>query len=524
MTRRPTPPRLSLPLSRRHLLRTGLAAAAVWTGAGGLRAQPFEVYPFGLGVASGSPTPFGVILWTRVTFPPPPPVNLYSFEKVALPSHPPVDLIWEVAEDAGFARTLQSGQVRCTPAFGHSAHVAVTGLAPDRWYFYRFRAGLTVSPVGRTRTAPAADALPGASMGPMRLAFASCQQYEQGYYAALRDMSRRDLDLVVHLGDYIYEMSYGADHVRSHGTGNPLTLDDYRARYALYKSDPDLQAAHAAAPWLAIWDDHEVANNYHNDDAPRVQGGAPFLKMRAAAYQAWYEHMPVPPHAGGDFAHFRIYGSHGFGGLLDLALLDDRQYRSAALPDHAGQDSPARTMLGAQQERWLDATLKGSKARWTVIAQQTLLSERDLEEGPDERFSLDTWDGYRHARARLLTSVQEAGLANPLVIGGDLHAFYAADVKRDFGVEGAPTLATEFVTGAITSNPPSETAIARALAENPHLRFATGRQHGYGVMTLDADSAQVDFIAISDRKDPQATARVAQSFAVLDGRPGVNRI
>lgn len=504
-------------LPRRHFLASGLAAAAIWPGLEGARAARFETYPFTLGVASGCPSPFGVVLWTRLTFPaPPPPANPFAF--VQDPPVPPVDLVWEVAEDEGFTRLAASGLVRCVEDYAHSAHVAVTGLQPDRWYFYRFRAGDALSPTGRTRTAP----LPEASRD-FRFAFAACQQYEQGYYAALRDMSRRDLDLVVHLGDYIYEKSYGAGHVRSHGTGNPSTLREYRDRYALYKSDADLQSAHASAPWLVIWDDHEVIDNYHADDAPGVTGGAGFLRQRAAAYQAWYEHMPVPPHTGGDFAHFRIYGRHGFGRMLDVALLDSRQYRSAPLAGNAADD-PTRSYLGPEQERWLDATLQASQARWTVVAQQTLISERDLEAGPGTRYSADSWDGYRAARGRLLESVQGAGVRNPLIIGGDLHAFYAADVKRDFGDEGAPVMATEFVTGSVTSNPPSERAVARVQDENPHLKFASGSQHGYALARLCDRQAEVDFIAISDRKAPEATARVAQSFAVMDGLPGVNRV
>ncbi|MBR9762772.1 MAG: alkaline phosphatase [Rhodobacteraceae bacterium] len=501
-------------LPRRRLLASGLAAAALWPGLAGVRAARFTHDPFTLGVASGCPTPEGVVLWTRLTFPEPPaPANPFAVVQAA--PLPPMDLLWEVAEDEGFGRVVRQGVVRAVEAFAHSAHVAVTGLRPDRWYFYRFRAGEALSPTGRTRTAPAGDVDPGR----FRFAFAACQQYEQGYYAALRDMAQRDPDLIVHLGDYIYEMSYGAGHVRSHGTGNPTTLREYRDRYALYKSDPDLQAAHAAAPWLVIWDDHEVINNYHGEEAPGVTDGPGFLRQRAAAYQACYEHMPVPPHAGGDFARFRIHGQHRFGTLLDITLLDSRQYRT---PPQAG--GAGRSYLGAEQEAWLDRSLQQSHARWSVIAQQTLLSERDLEAGSATRYSGDTWDGYRAARGRLLDSVQRAGLANPLVIGGDLHAFYAAEVKRDFAAPDAPVLATEFVTGSITSNPPSARAMATVAAENPHLKFASGGQHGYAMAELGRGQAQVDFIAVSDRRDPAATARVAQSFAVLNGRPGVNRL
>lgn len=496
---------------RRHVLACGLAAAAVWPSLGRVRAQVFDADPFALGVASGCPLPDGVVLWTRLMFPePPPPAD--PFAPIEVIDRPPVDVAWEVAEDEGFTRTVRSGLFRAVQEFGHSVHVAVTGLAPGRWYYYRFRAGNAESPTGRTRTAPASDQMPSG----FRFAFASCQQYEQGYYAAYRDMAERDLDLVIHLGDYIYERSWGANLVRSHDSGWPVRLDEYRARHALYRSDPNLQAAHARFPWLMIWDDHEVIDNYHGDDAPDATGGEAFLRQRRAAYQAWYEHMPVPPHTQGDFSHFRIYGRHGFGGLLEVALLDLRQYRSTEGPEED-------RLLGAKQQAWLERTVEGSRARWTVIAQPTLLSERDVEPGPDVRYNKDGWDGHQASRRRLLESVQKAKLANPLVIGGDLHSFYAADVKSDFAREDAPTQATEFVTGAISSNSPSEDSIARTLAENPHLKYAS-REHGYSIMDIGSSRATCEFVAISDRKDPSATARVAQGFAVLDDVPGVNRL
>lgn len=503
-------------LTRRRLILAG-ATAALWPSLGAVRAASFDRDPFTLGVASGCPTPFGVILWTRLTFPaPPPPAD--PFAPLPEVHQPPVELFWEVAEDEGFAQVVQAGLYRAVQAYGHSVHVAVTGLRPDRRYFYRFRAGDALSPVGRTRTAPTAD-----SRAPLRFAFASCQQFEQGHYAAYRDMAARDPDLVVHLGDYIYERSWGANHVRSHGGPWPVRLQEYRDRYALYKSDPDLQAAHRTAPWLVTWDDHEVINNYADDHAPDGGDRAAFLRQRAAAYQAWYEHMPVPPHMGGDFAHFRIHGLHGRGALVDIALLDIRQYR--AHPLRPGQaDGTDRSMLGRDQEVWLDATLRDSRARWSVVAQQTLLSERDLAEGAATRYSTDGWDGYRQARDRLLRAVQGGGAENTLVIGGDLHAFYAAEVKQDFTRPDSTTLATEFVTGAISSDPPAQTSVDLALRENPHLKYGSARQHGYALMTLTDRDARCDFIAVSDRKDPDATARIHRSFAVLPGAPGVNKL
>lgn len=505
--------------NRRSLIAGGLAAAAVWPGIGRARAARFEAYPFSLGVASGCPLPEGVILWTRLTFPePPPPAD--PFAPLEVIQRAPVDVSWDVAEDEHFTRPVRSGTVRAVQEFGHSVHVPVTGLRPGRWYFYRFRAGDAVSPVGRTRTAPAQETM----ADRLRFAFASCQQYEQGYYAAYRHMADEDLDLVVHLGDYIYERSWGGNLVRHHGSGWPARLDEYRARHALYRSDPNLQAAHARFPWLVIWDDHEVINNYGDDDAPDAPAGERFLEQRRAAYQAWYEHMPVPPHGGGDFSEFRIYGQHGFGRLLGITLLDVRQYRTPAMVGGQGAaQADANSMLGAEQERWLEETLPGARARWNVIAQPTLLSERDLEQGAGTRYSLDGWDGYRASRRHLLDSIEAARLENPLIIGGDLHAYFAADVKRDFAQPQSETVATEFVTGAISSNAPGQKSLDVALAENPHLKLAS-REHGYATMTLTPDGGQCDFVTIEDRKDPASPASTTYSFALTSGQPGVNRI
>jgi alkaline phosphatase D len=505
-------------IDRRSLLVGGLAAAAIWRPLGSARAASFKTDPFALGVASGAPRADSVVLWTRLILKDASAATSADpFAPAPKPNLDPIDVEWMIAEDEAFSKPVQSGLFRAVPEFAHSVHVEVTGLLPGRWYFYRFRAGNAESPVGRTRTAPAD------SIDTLRLAFASCQQYEQGFYSAYADMAGRDLDLVVHLGDYIYERSYGAQLVRKHETGVPSMLYEFRDRYALYKSDPQLQAAHAAFPWLAVWDDHEVTNNYAADRAPDAPNRDEFLARRRAAYQAWFEHMPVHPSLVAGFDALRIYDHYRFGNLAGVTLLDTRQYRSPELQGSAGDDHPERTMLGPTQEQWLGKTLGDSRAKWNIIAQQTLLAERDTKVGPATAYNLDGWDGYRAARGRLLEAVQTSGVENPLIIGGDLHAFYAADVKRDFADEKAQVIASEFVCGSITSDAPSATSLATALAENPHLKFASDK-HGYAIMRLSERSAEVDFIGITDRKQQNSPAAVFQSFAVADGAAGVNRL
>lgn len=509
---------------RRFLTRTAAAGAAaslpwVFPEAGNAGEGPAPA--FSLGVASGSPTATSVVLWTRLIFPAPK-ADPFSFAPVALPALPErLDVEWVVARDAQLSDVVARGLAQADAALGHSVHVEVTDLAPATTYHYGFRCAGKASPVGRTRTAPSVD-----MDVELRLALASCQQYEHGYYAAFRHMAGQPLDAVLHLGDYIYEKSWGKGHVRRHGTGVPSTLGEYRDRYALYKSDPDLQAAHAAFPWLVIWDDHEVMDNYSADRAPNDRDPARFLERRRAAYQAWYEHMAVPPLSAQqladlDFSTLAIHGHHRFGGQLDLVLLDARQYRSVQPADAVEAAGPARTMLGAAQEAWLDETLQQANGRWTVIAQPTLLSERDLAPGEAARYNLDGWDGYRAARQRLLDSVRAAGLRNPVIVGGDLHAFYAADVPESFDGEPGRTLASEVVVGSITSDGPSEATIATALAENPHLRFASGRHHGYAVLVLAADAARVDLMAVDDRKDQRSDCAVFQRLSIAEGHPGI---
>ncbi|WP_395316919.1 alkaline phosphatase D family protein [Variovorax sp. UC74_104] len=512
-------------LSRRRLLCGGLAAASLGHPFLLLNAQPSgttwgDRYPFTLGVASGVPRADGFVLWTRLA---PEPLHGGGMGDA------PVDVNWEVADDEGFRRIVAKGRAVATAELAHSVHVEVQGLSQARWYWYRFTAGGARSPAGRTRTTPADDE----ALQQLRFAFASCQHYEQGYYAAYRDMAAQPLDFVVHLGDYIYESSRKSHQVRRHEGGIPTQLAEFRDRYALYKADAQLQAAHAAFPWLVTWDDHEVANDYTNDESPRTADPAQFLAIRAAAYQAWYEHMPVPASMRPRGPDALIYGRHRFGRMLDLLLTDGRQYRShhaclsgrsaSPLADCADRLAPGRSLFGAQQEAWLARELAAPPARWTVLAQPTLLAEADRKRGPEHGYWMDGWDGYAAARARLLDALAEhkSRGGNALVASGDVHAFWAADLRRGDAQQG-PVVATEFVGGAITSEGPSAANVANMLTKNPQLRYGRADRRGYALATLDARGCTVEFRAVEDEKTADSPVGTMARFSVEPGAPGVH--
>ena len=391
LLRRAVPASMPLSQRRRAVLRAAaaLAASTVLAPVASYRAwaQPrFSAYPFALGVASGSPRPDGVVLWTRLAPEP--------LADGGMPQEN-VELKWELAADEAFRNIVRKGIATATPALVHSVRVELSNLEPAHWYWYRFMAGDAVSAIGRTRTAPAANA----ALERLRFAFASCQQYEQGYYAAHRHLAAEDLDLIVFLGDYIYESSWGRNHVRKHTTSEPYTLSDYRTRHAQYKTDPDLQRSHAAAPWIVTWDDHEVDNDYASDQSEDLD--ANFLARRAAAYQAYYEHMPLARRALPRGPDAQLYDSYAFGDLATFFVLDDRQYRapqacpksgrggSNVVADCAERLDTHRTLLGAEQERWLASRFGASRARWNVIAQQTLMAQFDRKPGPGQRFWTD---------------------------------------------------------------------------------------------------------------------------------------
>jgi alkaline phosphatase D len=475
--------------------------------------------PFRLGVASGDPAADGVVLWTRLA---PDPVTGGGMPDANVP----VD--WELAEDEKLSRVVQKGQVVATPGLAHSVHVEVRGLKPHRPYWYRFRAAGFASPTGATSTAPA-PAPPGARAPKLRFAFASCQHWEQGLFTAYEHMAGENADLVVHLGDYIYEGAARENLVRRHNSAEIVSLNDYRNRHALYKTDPALQAMHAAVPWIVTWDDHEVDNNYAADVPEDRQTRTGFLERRANAYQAYYEHMPLRLFARPHGSRMRLYRAVHYGNLATFFVLDTRQYRTdqpcgdATRPVCGGERDPKADMLGPEQEKWLLAGLARSQARWNVLAQQVLLARVDMEPGPGERLSMDQWSGYEAARRRLLGFLGERKPSNPIVITGDIHAHWAADLKTDFLDERAPVVGSEFTGTSISSGgdggglPDNYVQIAR---ENPHVKYHS-RRRGYVVCELDDRQCRAGYRVLDYVTRAGSPINKDASFVIENGRPGL---
>ncbi|MQA84865.1 MAG: alkaline phosphatase [Streptosporangiales bacterium] len=513
---------------RRFLELSGLGAAAVIFGAGpytekSLARVRFQDNPFKLGVASGDPLSDGVVLWTRLA---PDPTGRGGMPDRKVPVQ------WQIARDEGFRRVVRSGTADAVPELGHSVHVEVGGLRPGREYYYRFKAGSDISPVGRTRTAPA----PGDSVSQMSFAFASCQQYEHGYYTAYRHMAEENLDLIIHLGDYIYE--YGSDeyvapegNVRHHSGPEIVSLDDYRNRHAQYRTDEDLQAAHASAPWIVTWDDHEVENNYADQISEDEIDPEEFLRRRAAAYQAYYEHMPLRRSAVPSGPDMQLYRRIGYGDLVEFDVLDTRQYRDnqaagdGLQPPNDEQADPSRSLTGERQERWLLDGLAASTARWKILAQQVFFARLDFDPDSGERFNMDAWDGYLGSRDRILGFIEENNVRNPIVITGDVHASWASELKADFTEPESKTLGVEFVGTSIASGGDGsdvQDETEAILAENPHIRFYNNYR-GYVSCTAGPGEFRADYRVVPYVQRTGAPATTRASFVVEDGRPGLNR-
>jgi alkaline phosphatase D len=487
------------------------AAALVRSGA--VRAA--GEYPFSLGVASGYPGSRSVVLWTRLA----PRPDAPDFGMGSAPAR----VAWELATDEAMRHVVRRGEADAVAAWSHSARVEPQGLEPGRWYWYRFIAGGEASPVGRTRTAPA-------SAGSLKLAFASCQNYEAGWFCAYPHLVAEEPDLVAFLGDYIYETAGSAGAIRTHGPGEARSLADYRRRYTLYKRDPALAAAHAACPWILAWDDHEVANDYAAGRSAQDESDASFHARRAAAYRAYFENLPLPASMAPSGTRMSIGARVRFGGLAEFFLVDNRSHRSVQAcgdsrrgglwvpADCAALGDERRTFLGRAQERWLHSGLSDSAARWKVIAQQTLLSPMTRRSEGTRWTWNDSWDGYPAARRRLVGHLRERRIANPVVIGGDIHAFIASDVTPD---PAAPAVATEFVGGSITSEAWSDLNPKELLTDNPHLRYLRFDRRGYAVARLDARELRVDFRSVASARERVSTIRTLASFVVEDGRPGV---
>jgi alkaline phosphatase D len=506
---------LDRPIDRRRLLALtgGAVTAALLPGVAPSSAAaaggPFlRENPFTLGVASGDPLPDAVVLWTRLAPDPAAPDG-------GLPPEP-FGVRWEVAEDDRFARVVRRGAVEAQPAAAHSVHVDVGGLRPDRVYYYRFRAGPWIGPVGRTRTVPAA----GARIGQLALAFVSCQNLTAGWFTAYRDLARRDLDVVLHLGDYIYEGAGGADGVRANTRAvETVSLDDYRVRHADYKRDPDLQAAHASVPFVVTWDDHEVDNNYAGADSDPDSPPEQFLARRAAAFQAYYEHLPLrlPQRPVGPDA--QMFRRLSFGDLLQVHVLDGRQYRSdqpaCSTSDCPEARDPSRTMLGWEQERWLDDGLAGSHSVWDLLANQVPVRRYGTRE-----LGGDQWDGYDAARSRLLARLA-SGPANPVVVTGDLHSNQVSDLPASFEQPGAPIVATEFMGTSVTSGGDGAVRTSYDGFGNSWERFRQFGQRGYVAVDLTRDRMHVQYrgVKVEQRVSP---TRVVEDFVVEAGRRGVS--
>ncbi|MEU8567614.1 alkaline phosphatase D family protein [Streptomyces pathocidini] len=522
---------------RRFLTVTGAAAALAFATNLPGTAQAAEADartaitedPFTLGVASGDPLPGSVVLWTRLAPKPYEPGN--GLPEARIP------VSWEVAHDRRFSRIARRGTVTAHPEFNHTVHVDVAGLAFDRVYYYRFRAGRWISPVGRTRTAPA----PGARLSDVKLAAVSCQAYHDGYFTAYKHLADEDLDVVFHLGDYLYEYAVNsAGGARAYTdrvlpdlyNRETVTLEDYRLRYALYKSDPDLMAAHAAHPFVVTWDDHETENNYA-DETPEDEGPSDaFLIRRAAAYRAYWENQPLRSPQQPSGPDMQLYRRLKFGRHAQFDILDTRQYRSnqaygdgSDIPGTESED-PTRTMTGETQERWLIDGWRKSNALWNVVPQQVTFSQRKLDLNPVAKVSMDSWDGYPASRARVLAGAEAARIENLVVLTGDVHVSYAFDIKKDWDDPNSPTRGVEFVTTSISSGkdgadkPSTWDTYTQA---NPHLKWFNGRR-GYYTLTLGREQARADFKTVNAVTTQGAPITTAASFVTEAGNPGLKQV
>ncbi|WP_369062252.1 alkaline phosphatase D family protein [Caulobacter sp. 73W] len=507
------------------ILLTGLGRASdVWAQA------KIDGYPFTLGVAAGDPWPDGFVVWTRLAPKP--------FAEAGGMGPRPVTVKWEVAEDERFAVIARSGEAIARPELAHAVHVEVDGLKPARRYWYRFRVGAgEASPAGTARTAPAAGAEP----RNVRIAVAGCQNYESGFYDAYRHLAQEEeVDAVFHYGDYIYEATarrpvgtadeHGRVRARAHLGQELYSLDQYRRRYALYKSDPELIAAHASAAFIVSFDDHEVDNNWVQEID---QDGTPsevFALRKMAALQAWYEHMPVRraqfPRLSGARFHRRL----DYGRLVRMHVLDTRSHRTDQLCMSA-DDRPCRTedfeqatVLGAEQEAWLAKGMSGAH-RWNLVAQQVMMMPM-LREGPNglSARSTDTWNGYPAARRRFVEAIEARRLTNVVVASGDAHNHYVGVVPARDAEPAGRAAATEFLTTSISSEGDGTADASKSaplLRHNPNLKLHN-QQRGYQVFDVGPDQWRTTLKVIDKVSAPGGRISTLKTFVVEPHRPGLH--
>jgi len=512
-------------LSRRLFLGWGsaLAALPLLQSRASAEDRPFSFpsNPFTLGVASGDPDSSSVVLWTRLA---PKPLDADGgMGKENVP------LVWELAENEAFTKNLKSDKVIASADLGHSVRVEVNGLAPHRPYFYRFRAGDTVSPVGRTQTMPDEKSMP----EKLRFAFASCQHWEAGLFTAFDRMAKDELDLVVHLGDYIYERAGTARGVRKHEGPKLTALEHYRVRHAQYRSDPMLHTMHARCPWIVTWDDHEFENNYANDISERKDADpVEFLKQRANAYQAYYEAMPLRPSSMPQGPNMKLYRTVHFGKLAAFQVLDTRQFRTDQ-PNGDGKRelnaealSPKNTLLGKAQREWLEAALSQSNATWNVLAQQVMMGMVGSSVGnAPAKYSMDQWPGAAHERMKLMATIAERKIANPVVLTGDIHSNWVNNLRIDDRKPESACVATEFVGTSISSGgntPTNPETVATIRKQNPIVQMQN-RDRGYVRCTVTPKQWTSDYIAIDDVLKPGGKSKLSASFVVENGTPGAKK-
>ena len=511
-------------LSRRLFLAYGGALSSIpllGQSAQADTAPSFASDPFSLGVASGDPDHQSVVLWTRLAPQPLQPAGGMPNKSVAVR--------WELAGDDSMKSIVASGFTAATPQLGHSVHVEPEGLEPDRWYWYRFRVGDAESPVGRTRTLPAPSATP----DQVRFAVTSCQNYEQGLFTAYEQMIRDNVDLVFHLGDYIYEYEAGRNgKVRTHHGGEIHSLEDYRARYAQYRGDKLLQEMHASCPWFVTWDDHEFDNNYAKDVSEET-GVDPvaFLERRANAYQAYYEMMPLRRASLPAGDNMRLYRRASYGQLAELLVLDTRQYRTDQPNDDKRSPlndaalSTANSMLGRRQKNWLCQKLVTSEATWNVLAQQVMMGlvQRDVIDGAGQ-YSMDQWPGYGAERIQLMRFMAERRIANPVVLTGDIHSNWANELRIDDRREDQPVVAAEFVTTSLSSggngvDKPSY--LDSLMSTNACVKFHNA-ERGYVLCNVTAESWRSDYMVVDDVLQPDGNTFSRAAFVVETGNPRIN--
>ncbi|MGQ0766531.1 MAG: alkaline phosphatase D family protein [Gemmatimonadota bacterium] len=469
--------------------------------------------PFSLGVASGDPRHDSVLLWTRLLPNGVPPITAHNVQ-------------WELSADDSLRNVVRRGVAVADGGFGHSVHVEINGLNPDRWYWYRFMSGDAVSDVGRTRTTPP----PAGTPLSLRMVVASCQHYEEGLYAAQRHMAAEDVDMALFLGDYIYE-STEPGRRRQHGSGEPRSLEEYRARYAVYKSDAALRAAHAAFPWVVTWDDHEVDNNYAALVPQDVQTLTSFTLRRAAAYRAFYENMPLRRTALPAGPDMLLYRTIRFGRLATLQVLDTRQYRDdqscgdglrRLCPQYHASD---RTVLGPLQERWLRDELLRSGSPWNVLAQQILMTPIDLDPDPGgARYNMDSWNGYPAARDRLRDFIVERRVPGVVTLTGDIHASYANEIPRNPDRGLTEAVAAEFVCTSLSSGGDGTDQlplVRSAMPSNPWMKYHNARR-GYLRCDVTPTEWRSAFRVLPHVGTVDAPISTHSTFVVEASRPGVD--